>query len=102
MYIKLFKKCSNDCILKFCNCIKRVAKGEFKLKTCHLKKLVRHKRQVRNLVKKSTSLRQRQCILQRGEFLSSNFKALLLHITDGVAKLIGYTINKGLEYNCNK
>jgi hypothetical protein len=102
MSSKLFKKCSDDCIREFCDCIIRVANGEIKLESCHLKKLVKHRRQVRNLVKKSTSLKQRRRILQRGGFFGSIFKALLPRIADGAGKLVAYAINKDMEHKRNK
>jgi len=78
---KFFKECSKDCVMRICECIKNVLKGNVSLKSCHLKKLSRHRQSLRSLSAKSTTLAKRRKLLQKGGFLGALLPAILPVIT---------------------
>jgi hypothetical protein len=86
---KFFETCSRDCVSKVCECIKNVLNANLKIKPSHLRKLSRHKRTLRTLALKKTSLTKRKKLLQRGGFLS----LLLPAVIPALASLIGGLFN---------
>jgi hypothetical protein len=86
-----FKKCSKDCVIKICECIRNVLNANVELKPSHLNKLSRHKQTLRALALKRTSLVKRKKLLQKGGFLA----ALLPAIIPAVASLLGGIFNRG-------
>ena len=79
---KFFKECSKDCVLRICECIKNILKGNVPLKSCHLKKLSRHRQSLRSLSAKSTTLVKRRKLLQKGGFLGALLPAILPALID--------------------
>jgi hypothetical protein len=71
------KNCDKECIIRLCECAKNLLKGQAPLKACHLKKLSRHKHTLRKLALKSTSLKQRKRLIQKGGFLAALLPALI-------------------------
>ena len=82
---KFFKSCSKECVFSGCECIGNLLNANLKIKPSHLKKLSRHKKTLRTLAAKSTSLVKRKRLLQGGGFLST----LLPIIIPAVANLLG-------------
>ena len=73
-YIKLSgKKFIHD----VCECVKNLLKGNVPLKTAHLTCLKKHKQSIRKLSVKSTSLRDRKNLLQKGGFIAALIPALI-------------------------
>ena len=66
---KYIKTCSNDFVKCVCECAKNVVKRNVQLKPGQLRKLRRHRRSLRELALKRTSLKKKRQILQRGGFL---------------------------------
>ena len=67
---KYIKTCSNEFVKCVCECVKNVIKRNVQLKPSQLKKLRRHKRSLRDLALKKTSLKKKRQILQNGGFLN--------------------------------
>ena len=75
---KIFlKSCSNDCILKICECIKNLLNSNLKIKPVHLIKLRRHKETLRALASKKTSLLKGKRLLKKGGFIGVLSPALI-------------------------
>jgi hypothetical protein len=73
-YIKLSGK---KFIYDVCECVKNLLKGNVPLKTAHLTCLKKHKQSIRKLSLKSTSLRARKNLLQKGGFIAAIIPALI-------------------------
>ena len=58
------KTCNREFMSCICNCARQLIKGRAKMKPSHLKKLARHKKSLRKLILKKTSLKSKRKILQ--------------------------------------
>ena len=85
---KFLDTCDKDIIHCICECAKNLLKGHIPLKTSHLKSLARHKRLLRKLAVKKTSLIKRRKILQTGGFFHMLMPALLNGLSGLVTNLI--------------
>src|ERR1700759_120858 len=63
--------CSPEFVKCICECVKNVLVGNVKLTPEHKRRLKRHKRSLRKLVLKKTSLAQNKRIVQQGGFLGA-------------------------------
>ena len=63
--------CSSDFIKCICECVKNVLVGNVKLSTEHKRRLKRHKRSLRKLALKKTTLSEKKKIVQSGGFLGA-------------------------------
>src|SRR6201995_3123361 len=77
--------CSPEFVRCICECVKNVLVGNVKLTAEHKRKLKRHKRSLRKLVLKKTSLTEKKKIVERGGFLG----ALLGPIIKFISGLFG-------------
>ena len=66
---KFIQTCDRDFMNCVCNCARQIIKGRAKIKSDHFKKLSRHKKSLRKLILKKTSLKSKRKILQSGGFL---------------------------------
>ena len=73
-YIKHASKDQLSCLL---DCCLNVLKGNVRLTSNQLRSLRRHKKNLLNVVKKSTSDKKRRQILQRGGFLGAILKPVI-------------------------
>jgi hypothetical protein len=65
------KHCSPEFLKCICECAKNVLVGNVALSPTHKRQLKRHKRLLRKLVLKKTSLKQKKNLIQRGGFLGA-------------------------------
>ena len=65
------KNCSPEFIKCLCECAKNVLVGNVELSPAHKRQLKRHKRLLRKLVLKKTSLKAKKKIVQTGGFLGA-------------------------------
>jgi hypothetical protein len=86
-YIKL---CGKKFIYDVCECVKNLLKGNVPLKSAHLTCLKRHKQSLRQLSVKSTSLRARKKLLQKGGFLGF----LLPSLISGLVSLVSGVLTR--------
>jgi hypothetical protein len=71
------KEASPDLVNALCECSLNVLKGRVPLTTSQKKQLTRHKRDLRELARKGTSLKKKKQILQKGGFLGLLLKPAL-------------------------
>ena len=74
---KFIKQCDQGMIHCLCECIKNLLKGHIPLKASQLNCLARHRRSLRTLSLKRTSLTKRKQILQKGGLLGALIGPLL-------------------------
>ncbi len=67
----LKQHCSPEFVKCICECVKNVLVGNVKLTPEHKRKLKRHKRSLRKLALKKTSLKEKKRIVQSGGFLGA-------------------------------
>jgi len=79
------RSCNKEFIHGVCECIRNLLKGHIPIKSNHLKCLTRHKKTLRKLALKKTSLNARKKIMQKAVFLG----ALIAPLIAGLASLIG-------------
>ena len=72
----LIQSASPDLLNALCECALNVLKGRVTISSLQKRKLAHHKRELRDLVKKRTSLKRKRQILQRGGFLGLLLKPL--------------------------
>src|SRR3989442_13340907 len=65
------KHCSPEFIKCICECVKNVLVGNVTLSPEHKRRLKRHKRSLRKLTLKKTSLKEKKRIVQSGGFLGA-------------------------------
>lgn len=70
----------HELILCLCECAQNILKGNVPLSKCHLKRLQRHRKDVRALVKKHTSKLKKKKILQKGGFLPALLAPIALEV----------------------
>ncbi len=63
--------CSHDFLKCICECVKNVLMGNVDLSPEHKRRLKRHKRSLRKLALKKTSLTEKKRIVQSGGFLGA-------------------------------
>jgi len=90
----IIKHADKELINTLCECCLNIAKGRVPLTTSQKHKLTKHKKIVRSLAKKSTSLKQRKLLLQRGGFLPALLGPLAPIIGSVVAPLVGGLFGK--------
>lgn len=73
----LIQSASPDLVKALCECALNVLKGRVTVSSLQKKKLTRHKRDLRDLVKKKTSFKRRRQILQKGGFLGLLLKPVV-------------------------
>lgn len=81
----VLKGASPDLIHALCECSLNILKGHVQLTPAQKKRLSRHKQNLRVLAKKTTSVKHRKQILQKGGFL----QALLNPVLGIVSGLLG-------------
>ena len=86
---KFLKTCNKDFIHCICECVRNLLKGHVPMKQSQLKSLGRHKRSLRSLALKQTSLAKRKQILQKGGFIG----ALIGPLVTGLGSLIAGLLN---------
>ena len=64
---KLIAAGTQDQILAVCECCASLIQGQLKTDTDHLNNLRKHKSKLRTLVKKTTSIKKKKDILQKGK-----------------------------------
>jgi len=79
------RNCSPEFIRCICECVKNVLVGNVNLTPEHKRRLKRHKRSLRKLVLKKTSLSEKKILVQSGGFLG----ALLGPIVKVLSSLFG-------------
>jgi hypothetical protein len=84
---KYVATCPKDLVLCICEIVRNVIKGHIPVKACHLKKLSPHKRLLRKLALKNTSLTQRKKILQKGGLAAWILNPILSTLTSLVTNL---------------
>lgn len=82
-------KCDKDFIHCMCECAKNLLKGNIPLTHAQMRSLSRHKRMLRQLALKRTSLTDKKQIIQRGGFLG----LLLGPIVSAIGSLLGFNNN---------
>lgn len=70
-----------------CECASNILKGNVPLNKAHKSKLQRHKTGLRHLAKKSTSIKRRKRILQKGGFLGALLAPLASILAPIVSKV---------------
>ena len=90
---KYFKSCSKDCIFQVCECVKNLLDGNLKIGEAHLKKLSRHKKTLRSLAAKNTSLVKRKRLLQKGGFITTLLPILIPALGSLVGAIYSRAVN---------
>ena len=72
----ILEKAPRDLIDCLCDCAHNILKGNVPLTSRHKQKLRRHKKALRDLTKRKTSLASKRKIVQKGGFLSVLLSAL--------------------------
>src|SRR5664279_2187113 len=65
---KFIQTCDRDFMNCVCNCARQIIKGCAKIKSDHFKKLSRHKKSLRKLILKKTSLKSKRKYFNRAVF----------------------------------
>jgi len=86
----IIKKSSDDLIKCLCKCSLNLLKVKIPLSQYQKKKLKKYKKPIRDLTKKSTSIKRKRTIIQRGGFIT----ALLTTLLPTIAGLVGGLIKK--------
>ena len=86
----IIKNSSEDFIKCLCECCLNLLKGNIPISQGQKKKLKKYKNPVRNLAKKSVSIKHKRKIVQRGGFLGT----LLSTIIPAIAGLVGGLVKK--------
>ena len=68
---QFISNCDKKTVCCLCEVAKNVLEGNVRLKPAQLAKLRKHKNNIRNLALKSTTLRTKRRILQKGGFLGA-------------------------------
>lgn len=87
----IIKGADKDLVHCLCECAHNLLQGSVPLTKAQKTKLARHKQGLRDIAKKSTSLKRKQQILQKGGFLPALLAPLLAPV---IAPLAGKVIKK--------
>lgn len=90
---KILKTCSDDTISCLCECVYNLLQGNVPVTPRQLKTLSKHKRSLRTLASKKTTLKTRRRILQKGGFLPLIIGPLL----GLLSTIVGGAINRALD-----
>lgn len=84
----IIDKADNSLIYCICECVKNILHGNCTLDPKEKKNLAKHKRDLRQLVKKSVPIKQKRRIIQKGGFLSALLAPLASMVVPLVSKLL--------------
>jgi hypothetical protein len=91
---KFISLCDKDFLDGICECVKNLLKGNVSVNVKQLKSLRRHRRSLRQLALKKTSLTTRKRILQKGGFLG----LLLQPLTAALGHLLSGVVSKAMGH----
>ena len=84
----IIAKANPQLIKTICDCSLNILKGNIKLSEKSRKRLAQHKTKLRKLADTKVTLKQKQCVIQKGGFLDTLLFTVLLVVTSLIGGLV--------------